>query len=112
MAGFRPRLSEYEKEKGVASSLSPSIDQSSGPKLLGVAARAQRDISCDVVDLIVGRLDGAVNIPDNLGKTTRLSVAILICLVFAWRTMEERPSRSTREIGPSILNPPRWSRSV
>lgn len=68
MAGFRPRLSESEKEKGVASSLSPSIDQSPGPKLLGVAARARRDISGDVADLIVGRLDGAVNIPDNLGK--------------------------------------------
>ncbi|KAL0814693.1 hypothetical protein Bca101_071136 [Brassica carinata] len=68
MEGFRSRLSESEKGKGVASSLSPSIDQSSGSKLLGVAARARRDISGDVADLIVGRLDGAVNIPNNLGK--------------------------------------------
>ncbi|KAF3524173.1 hypothetical protein F2Q69_00047064 [Brassica cretica] len=82
MAGFWPMLSESEKGKGIVASLSLSIDRSSGPKLL--------DISGDVVDSIAGRLDGAVDVPDELGKNDEIVGTEI-------RTVDFRLNKETRK---------------
>ncbi|CAF1968757.1 unnamed protein product [Brassica napus] len=100
MAGFWPRLSESKKGKGIVASLSPSIDRSSGPKLL--------DISGDVVDSIAGRLDGAVDVPGELGKNDEIVGTEIRIVDFREAVVDDARDRSVDPEFADVV----WCRSI